>query len=319
MMKVAVLDDYQGVALTSADWSSLQDRAEITVFRDYLPVGQALIDRLKPFEAVVAMRERTPFKEELLSQLDNLKLILSTGRRNAAIDLRYANDRGVTVCHTGYSSHGAMEHTWALILAALRHIPQENTSFKSAGWQTRIGGDLKGKTLGVVGLGNIGAAIARVARAFEMEVIAWSQNLTDKKATEAGARRVEKEDLFRQADIVTLHLILSGRSKGIVGKDELALMKPSAWLINTSRGPLIDEAALVETLQEKRIAGAAIDVFDTEPLPTDHPFRSLDNLLATPHVGYVTEDTYKIFYEDTVENLAAWLDGKPIRVLEPSK
>jgi len=319
MMKVAVLDDYQGVALTSADWSSLQDRAEITVFRDYLPVGQALIDRLKPFEAVVAMRERTPFKEELLSQLDNLKLILSTGRRNAAIDLRYANDRGVTVCHTGYSSHGAMEHTWALILAALRHIPQENTSFKSAGWQTRIGGDLKGKTLGVVGLGNIGAAIARVARAFEMEVIAWSQNLTDEKATEAGARRVEKEDLFRQADIVTLHLILSGRSKGIVGKDELALMKPSAWLINTSRGPLIDEAALVETLQEKRIAGAAIDVFDTEPLPTDHPFRSLDNLLATPHVGYVTEDTYKIFYEDTVENLAAWLDGKPIRVLEPNK
>jgi phosphoglycerate dehydrogenase-like enzyme len=319
MMKIAILDDYQGVALDSADWSPLNNRAEITVFRDYLPVGQALIDRLTPFEAVVAMRERTPFKPELLSRLDNLKLILSTGRRNAAIDLAYAAERGITVCHTGYSSHGAMEHTWALILAALRHIPQENISFKSAGWQTRVGVDLKGKTLGIVGLGNIGGAIARVARAFEMDVIAWSQNLTDEKAREAGARRVEKEALFRQADIVTVHLILSGRSKGIIGKDELALMKPSAWLINSSRGPLIDEAALIETLQQKRIAGAALDVFDTEPLPTDHPFRSLDNLLATPHIGYVTEDTYKIFYRDTVENLSAWLDGKPIRVMEPNK
>jgi len=319
MIKVAILDDYQGVALSSADWSSLRDRAEITVFRDYLPVGPALIERLKPFEAVVAMRERTPFKQELLSQLDSLKLILSTGRRNAAIDLAYAAERGITVCHTGYSSHGAMEHSWALILAALRHIPQEVTSFRSAGWQTRVGIDLKGKVLGIVGLGNIGGAIARVARAFEMEVIAWSQNLTDEKAREAGARRVEKEELFRQADIVTLHLILSGRSKGIVGKDDLALMKKSAWLINSSRGPLIDEAALIETLQTKRIAGAALDVFDIEPLPTDHPFRSLDTVLATPHIGYVTEDTYKIFYQDTVENLAAWLDGKPIRLLEPNK
>jgi phosphoglycerate dehydrogenase-like enzyme len=319
MMKVAVLDDYQGVALTSADWSPLKDRAEITVFRDYLPVGPALVERLKPFEAVVAMRERTPFKEELLSQLDGLKLILSTGRRNAAIDLKYALERGITVCHTGYSSHGAMEHSWALILSALRHIPQENTSFKSAGWQTRLGVDLKGKTLGVLGLGNIGGAMARIARAFEMEVIAWSQNLTDDKAREAGARRVEKEDLFRQADIVTLHLILSGRTRDIVGRRELGLMKPSAWLINTSRGPLIDERALIETLQERRIAGAALDVFDTEPLPADHPFRTMDNLLATPHIGYVTEDTYKIFYRDTVENLLAWLDGKPIRVMEPHK
>ena len=319
MMKVAVLDDYQGAALTSADWSSIQDRAEITVFRDYLPVGPALVERLKPFDAVVAMRERTPFREQLLSQLDNLKLILSTGRRNAAIDLHYAAERGVTVCHTGYSSHGAMEHTWALILAALRHVVPENTSFKSAGWQTRVGVDLKGKTLGIVGLGNIGAAIARVARAFEMNVIAWSQNLTSEAAAQAGARRVEKEDLFRQADIVTLHLILSGRTKGIVGAEELGLMKPTAWLINTSRGPLVDEAALIETLQEKRIAGAALDVFDTEPLPADHPFRTLDNLLATPHIGYVTEDTYKIFYRDTVENIAAFLDGKPIRILEPSK
>lgn len=319
MMKVAVLDDYQGVALTSADWSPLRDRAEITVFRDYLPAGPALVERLKPFEAVVAMRERTPFREELLSQLENLKLILSTGRRNAAIDLGHAAERGITVCHTGYSSHGAMEHTWALILSALRHVVPENTSFKSAGWQTHVGVDLKGKTLGVLGLGNIGSAIARVARAFEMEVIAWSQNLTDEKAQAAGARRVEKEELFRQADIVTLHLILSGRTRGIVGQRELGLMKPSAWLINTSRGPLIDEAALIETLREHRIAGAALDVFDTEPLPADHPFRTLNRLLATPHIGYVTEDTYKIFYRDTVENLVAWLDGKPVRVMEPNR
>jgi len=319
MMKIAILDDYQGVALTSADWSSLKDRVEITVFRDYLPYGPALVERLKPFDAVVAMRERTPFKEPLLAQLPNLKLILSTGRRNAAIDLRYAAEHGVTVCYTGYSSHGAMEHTWALILSALRHIPQENSSFRSAGWQTRIGVDLKGKTIGIVGLGNIGGSIARIARAFEMEVIAWSQNLTDEKAAEAGARRVEKEELFRQADIVTLHLILSGRSRGIVGKAELDLMKPSAWLINSSRGPLVDEAALIETLQHKRIAGAALDVFDTEPLPADHPFRTLDNLLATPHIGYVTEDTYKIFYRDTAENIAAYLDGKPIRLLDSNK
>ncbi len=319
MMKIAVLDDYQGVALTSADWSPLKERAEITVFRDYLPVGPALVERLKPFDAVVAMRERTPFKEPLLAQLDNLKLILSTGRRNAAIDLHYAAERGITVCYTGYSSHGAMEHTWALILSALRHVPQENTSFRSAGWQTRIGVDLKGKTMGVVGLGNIGGSIARIARAFEMDVNAWSQNLTDEKAAEAGARRVEKEELFRQADIVTVHLILSGRSKGIIGKAELDLMKPSAWLINSSRGPLIDEAALIETLRQKRIAGAALDVFDTEPLPADHPFSSLDNLLATPHIGYVTEDTYKIFYRDTVENIAAYLDGKPIRILDSNK
>ena len=256
MMKVAILDDYQGVALSSADWSGLKDRAEITVFHDYLPVGQALIDRLKPFDAVVAMRERTPFKEELLSQLDKLKLILSTGRRNAAIDLNYAAERGVTVCHTGYSSHGAMEHTWALILAAMRHIPQENISFKSAGWQTRIGIDLKGKTLGIVGLGNIGGAIARVAQAFEMTVIAWSENLTDEKAKAAGAKRVDKETLFRTADIVTVHLILSGRSKGIVGKDELALMKKSAPTQTLTHPSL-------QTNNERKLRTKKIQIIDT--------------------------------------------------------
>lgn len=316
MIKVAILDDYQDVALSSADWSPLEGRAEITVFRDTLPLGPSLVERLKPFDAVVAMRERTPFKEPLLSALPNLKLISSTGRRNAAIDLAYAKSRGVTVCYTGYSSHGAMEHTWALILAAMRHIPEENASLRGGGWQTRVGIDLKDKTLGVVGLGNIGSGIARVAQAFGMRVIAWSQNLTEEKAREAGATRVEKEELFKRADIVTLHLILSHRSRGIVGAAELGLMQPTAWLINSSRGPLVDEAALIETLSAKRIAGAALDVFDEEPLPAGHPFRRLENVLATPHVGYVTEDTYRIFYGDSVENIAAWLDGKPLRILE---
>jgi len=316
MIKLAILDDYQGVALSSADWSPLEGKAEITVFRDTLAMGPALVERLKPFDAVVAMRERTSFKEPLLSALPNLKMISSTGRRNAAIDLAFAKTRGVTVCHTGYSSHGAMEHTWALILAALRHIPQESASLRSGGWQTRVGVDLKGKTLGIVGLGNIGSEIAKVALAFGMTVIAWSQNLTAEAAQEAGATRVEKEELFRRADIVTLHLILSHRSRGIVGAAELALMKPTSWLINSSRGPLIDEAALIETLTQKRIAGAALDVYDEEPLPAGHPFRRLDNLLATPHVGYVTEDTYRIFYGDSVENIVAWLAGQPIRVME---
>lgn len=316
MIKLAILDDYQDVALSSADWSPLARRAEISVFRDTLAMGPSLVERLKPFDAVVAMRERTPFKEPLLSALPNLKFISSTGRRNAAIDLTFAKSRGITVSYTGYSSHGAMEHSWALILAALRHIPQESAALRSGGWQTRVGIDLKGKILGVVGLGNIGAEIAKVGRAFGMNVIAWSQNLTAEKAAEAGARRVEKDELFRQADIVTLHLILSHRSRGVVGSAELALMKPSAWLINSSRGPLVDEAALIEALSARRIAGAALDVFDEEPLPAGHPFRRLDNVLATPHIGYVTEDTYRIFYGDSVENIAAWLDGKPLRLME---
>jgi len=316
MIKLAILDDYQDVALTSADWSPLEGRVEITVFRDTLPMGPSLVERLKPFDAVVAMRERTPFKESLLSALPNLKMISSTGRRNAAIDLAYAQSRGILVCNTGYSSHGAMEHSWALILAAMRHIPQESAALRGGGWQTRIGIDLKGKTLGVVGLGNIGRDIAKVGQAFGMKVIAWSQNLTAETAREAGAVRVEKEELFRLADIVTLHLILSHRTRGIVGATELALMKPSAWLINSSRGPLVDETALIECLSANRIAGAALDVYDEEPLPAGHPFRRLENVLATPHIGYVTEETYRIFYGDSVENLAAWLDGRPIRILE---
>jgi phosphoglycerate dehydrogenase-like enzyme len=314
LIKVAVLDDYQNVALAMADWSVLEGRVEVTVFNDHLVDPDAVIARLLPFEVVCVMRERTPLPRAILEQLGHLRLIVSTGPRNASIDLEAARQRGITVCNTGYSSHGAMEMTWALILSAIRSVPTEAASVRNGGWQVAIGGDLRGKTLGIVGLGTIGSAIAHVAQAFQMETLAWSQNLTRRHAEQAGARLVGKEELFRLSDVVTLHLVLSSRTRGIVGAPELSLMKPSAWLINTSRGPLIQEAALVDVLQKCRIAGAALDVYDDEPLPPDHPFRALDNVVATPHVGFVTRDTYKTFYSDTVENIAAWLDGHPLRV-----
>jgi len=311
--KMAILDDYQDYARRAADWTQIGDKVEVTIFTDHLDDANEVAARLEPFDILLAMRERTPLPAGMLARLPNLKLILSTGRRNAAIDIEAARARGIPVCHTGYSSHGAMEHTWAMILAAFRHIPAETSSFRAGGWQRHVGGDLKGRVLGIVGLGNIGRGVARVARAFEMNVIAWSQNLTAEQAAESGAKLVSKQELFAQADIVTLHLILSGRSRGIVGAEELAAMKPTAWIVNSSRGPLIDEAALINILRDRKIAGAALDVFDVEPLPADHPLRSLDNVMATPHVGFVTEETYAIFYKDSLENLQAWLAGSPIR------
>jgi phosphoglycerate dehydrogenase-like enzyme len=313
-VQVAILDDYQGVALQSADWSPLQGKANITVFRDHLSDSAALVERLKPFDVVCVMRERTPLTRAILEQLPNLKLIASTAFRNASIDMAAAKERGITVCKTGYSAHGAIELTWALILAILRNIPAEVASLRTGQWQVSVGGDLEGKIIGLVGLGNIGARIAKIALAFGMKVIAWSQNLTRESAEKHGALLVSKEELFRTADIVTIHLVLSPRSKGIVGASELGLMKPTAFLVNTSRGPLVDENALIGALQNRSIAGAALDVYDTEPLPASHPFRTLDRLLATPHIGFVTNETYKIFYRDTVENIAAWLSGAPVRV-----
>ena len=315
MTKIAVLDDYQGVALHYADWSAVQARADVTVFRDHLHDPAEVVQRLLPFDAVCVMRERTPLTRAIIEQLPNLKFIGSNAPRNASIDIEAARNRGIPVSSTGYTSHGAMELTWALIHAAARHIPEEVASFRSGGWQVGVGGDLKGSTLGVMGLGRIGSSIARVARAFEMEVIAWSQNLTAETADAAGARLVDKETLLRESDYVTLHLVLSGRTRGIIGASELAMMKPTAWLVNTSRGPLVHEAALVEALQRRIIGGAALDVFDTEPLPDGHPLRSLPNVVATPHVGFVTTRTYAIFFTDTVENLLAWMDGAPIRVM----
>jgi phosphoglycerate dehydrogenase-like enzyme len=315
-IKVAVLDDYQGVALDMADWSTLRGRADITVFRDHLADPAAVVDRLRPFDVVCVMRERTLLPGSILEQLPNLKLISSTGPRNASIDVAAARARGITVCSTGYSAHGAAELTWALILAMIRRVPAEGASLREGGWQISVGGDLEGKTLGVLGLGRLGGRSAKIARAFGMNVVAWSQNLTRERAEEQGAQLVSKEELFRDSDIVTIHLVLSRRTRGIVGAQDLRLMKPTAYLVNTSRGPLVDEDALVDALRRRVIAGAALDVYDVEPLPESHPFRSLDNVLATPHVGFVTRDTYETFYRDTVENIVAWLDGKPVRVAE---
>ena len=314
-VKIAVLDDYQGVALRMADWSTLGETVDITVFRDHLADPAAVVERLKPFEVVCVMRERTPLARSIIEQLPNLKLIASTAPRNASIDLAAAKERGITVCGTGYTPHAAAELTWALILALVRHLPAEAASLRSGQWQVSVGGDLAGKTMGVLGLGRIGARIAKVACAFGMEVIAWSHNLTNELAHQHGARLVSKHELFRAADILTIHLVLSPRTKGIAGEAELQLMKPTSYLINTSRGPLVDESALIAALRRRRIAGAALDVYDIEPLPESHPFRSLDNVIATPHVGFVTQETYKVFYRDTVENIAEWLSGTPLRVL----
>jgi phosphoglycerate dehydrogenase-like enzyme len=312
--QVALLDDYQGVALQSADWSPLNGKADITVFRDHLSDSAALVERLKPFDVLSVMRERTPLTRAILEQLPNLRLISSTGFRNASIDLTAAKERGITVCHTGYSSHGAIEMTWALILAMLRNVPAEFASVQKGRWQISVGGDLEGKTIGIVGLGNIGARIAKIAHAFGMNILAWSQNLTRESAEKQGARLVSKEDLFRTADIVTIHLVLSSRTKGVIGATEFGLMKPTAYFVNTSRGPLVDEDALINALKSRAIAGIALDVYDSEPLPATHPFRSLDRLLVTPHIGFVTNETYRIFYRDTVENIVAWLRGTPVRV-----
>jgi phosphoglycerate dehydrogenase-like enzyme len=311
--KVAVLDDYQGVALQMADWSPVQSRAEVVVFRDHLSDSDQVAERLKPFDVLCVMRERTPLQGSLFKRLPNLKLIVSTGARNASIDLAAAKEHGVTVCATGYLGHGAAELTWALLMAAVKHLPQEFISVRNGGWQRKIGGDLKGRTLGIVGLGRLGSAVAKYANAFEMKVVAWSTNLTDRKAREHGALLVTKRQLFEESDIVSIHLMLSERTKGIIGAADLALMKENSILVNTSRGPLIDEAALIEVLKRKAIVGAALDVFDIEPLPPDHPFRTLDNVIASPHIGYVTNDTYKLFFRDTVECVLAWLDGKPVR------
>jgi phosphoglycerate dehydrogenase-like enzyme len=268
----------------------------------------AVIERLRPFDVVCVMRERTPLPREILQQLPNLKLIASTGPRNASIDSQAAIDLGIAVTATGYDSTPTIEFTWSLILANMRGIDREAASLKAGGWQTGLGSNLRGKTLAVVGLGNIGKEVARIGFAFGMKVIAWSQNLTEETASAAGATLVDKQTLFREADIVTVHLVLSGRTRGLIGASEFALMKPTARFVNTSRGPIVDEAALVEALQARRIAGAAVDVFDVEPLPRDHPFRKLKNVLATPHIGYVTEDLYRTFYGDAATSIVKWLE-----------
>jgi phosphoglycerate dehydrogenase-like enzyme len=308
--QIAVLDDYQNVALESADWSVLRDRADISVFRNHLVEPEALIERLLPFDVVCVMRERTPLLRNVIERLPNLKLIASTGPVNASIDIVAAGDHGIAVVHTEYTSDPTIELTWALILTSARNIVTESNSVRSGGWQQTVGIDLRGKTLGVLGLGRIGSQVARVGNAFGMHLVAWSQNLTSEAAKAAGATLVSKDQLFEQADILTIHLVLSGRTRGLVGAAELGRMKPTALLINASRGPIVDEQALIGALKNSQIAGAAVDVFDVEPLPPAHPFRTLDNVLATPHIGYVSRGLYETFYEDTVSNIRMWLDSR---------
>jgi phosphoglycerate dehydrogenase-like enzyme len=308
--KIAVLDDYQNVALSLADWSALDKRATVTVFNDHLADSDAVVERLKPFDVVCVMRERTPMTRAVIERLPKLRLIASTAMRNASIDVKAAEERGVQVVHTGYTSAPTIELTWALILASARNLVAENASLRSGGWQQTVGDDMGGRTIALLGLGNVGGAVAKIGVAFGMKVIAWSQNLTSERAAEGGAIRVSKEELFREADVLSIHLVLSDRTRGLVGAAELALMKPTARLINTSRGPIVVEADLVAALTDKKFAGAAVDVFDQEPLPLDHPFRKLPNLLATPHIGYVSRGLYARFYQDTVANIRNWLDSQ---------
>jgi phosphoglycerate dehydrogenase-like enzyme len=308
---IAVLDDYQHAALSLADWSSLKPWASITIFHDHLAEADAVVARLKPFDVVCVMRERTPLTRDILERLPGLKLIASTAPRNASIDTDTADRQGIKVVHTGYTSAPTIELTWALILGSARHIASEAGSLRRGGWQQSVGDDLSGKTLAVLGLGNIGREVARIGLAFGMKVIAWSENLTPERAIAAGAEFVSKEALFKQADFLSIHLILSRRTRGLVGTEELSLMKPTARLINTSRGPIVTEADLVEALHARKIAGAAIDVFDQEPLPPNHPFRTMANVLATPHIGYVSRGLYETFYRDTVANIRRWLEEPP--------
>lgn len=315
MFRIALLDDYQGVALRLADWSSLSPHAEVSVFHDHLTDLHALAARLAPFHCIMLMRERTPCPRALIERLPNLRLIVSSAMWNIAIDLEAASEHGVQVCGTNDLSNSTPELTLGLLLSLARNIHVEDRAVRKGHWQTTLGVALRGKTLGILGLGDIGGQIAALGKALGMPVIAWSQNLTGERAAAAGALRVGKEELFASADFLTIHLKLSDRTRGLVSAKELALMRSDAYLINTSRGPIVDEAALVEALQSSRIAGAALDVFDREPLALDHPFRRLKNVLVSPHVGYVTEQNYRVFYGDAVEDIRAFLDGEVIRAM----
>ncbi len=314
-MRCAILDDYQNVALDLADWSAIAADIEIQVFSEHLGDEAAVATALADFEVVAIMRERTPFPRSLFDKLPKLKLLVTTGIRNLSIDVTAAAEHGVVVSGTEILKYPTAELTWGLVLAATRRIPQKCHCVSEGQWQTTLGTGLDGKTLGVIGLGTQGARVAGYGKAFAMEVLAWSQNLTVERCAEIGVTLVSKEELLARADVVTIHMVLGERSRGLIGAEELALMKPGATLVNTSRGPIVDEAALIKALKDGTIAGAGLDVFDQEPLPEDHPLRRLPNAVVTPHIGYVTAETYRIFYQQTVEDIRAWLDGAPVRVV----
>jgi len=315
-VRCAILDDYQNVVLKVADWSKVKGDVEIKVFNEHLGGPDNVIAALQGFQIVVAMRERTAFPKAVIDALPELKLLITTGMRNASIDTEAAKARGITVCGTGSFGRPTSGIALGLMLELTRHIGYENARLHGgAAWQTTIGPDLEGLTLGVLGLGNLGQRTAAIAKAFGMKVIAWSQNLTPEKCAAAGVGYVGKDDLFRQSDFITIHVVLSARSRGLVGARELGLMKPSAFLINTSRGPIVDEAALLAALRDKKIGGAGLDVFDIEPLPRDHPLRKMDNVVITPHLGYVSEQNYRAYFAGVVEDIRGFLDGKPVRVM----
>jgi phosphoglycerate dehydrogenase-like enzyme len=315
--RCAVLDDYQNVALTLADWGKLATDVDVTVFNQPMSGPDEVHRTLRDFHIVCMMRERTPFRRPTIEALPNLKLLITTGARNASIDLAAAAERGITVCGTGAFGNPTTGITYGLILELTRRIGFEHARLKSGElWQVTLGPDIEGKTLGIIGLGKLGQRVAGVAKAFGMKVIAWSPNLTPEKCQEAGVGYATKDQLFRQADFVTIHVQLGDRSRGLVTAKEFALMKPSAYLINTARGPIVDEKALITALTERRIAGAGLDVFDVEPLPLDHPFRRMDNVVITPHLGYVSRQNYEHYFPDIVEDILSFIAGKPMRVVK---
>ena len=315
-LRCAILDDYLNVALTVADWSKVKDRVDVTVFNQPFATAEAAASALKDFEIICAMRERTPFPRAMFAALPNLKLLITSGMRNAAIDMEAAKERGVVVCGTQWGRDPTAPLTMGLILELTRKIGRENARMHAGEpLQKFVGMEIEGRTLGVVGLGKLGSKVSGLAKAFGMNVIAWSPNLTPERCQEVGVGYASKEELFATADIITVHMVLSQRSRGLVGREDLARMKPTGYLVNTARGPIVDETALLETLQARQIAGAAIDVFSVEPLPVDHPFRKLDNIVLTPHLGYVTEESFRNHYRQMIEGIEAWLKAEPLRRL----
>ena len=315
-MDIIVLDDYQGVALRMADWSRLQAQGRVEVVDEHLADPDELVHRLAANDVVVLMRERTALPAGLIDRLPRLKLIVTTGRRNPVIDLDAARRRGIVVCNTTSPSGSTVEHTWALLLGLCRHLVEEAGNVREGRWQTTLGRDLAGHTLGVLGLGRIGTEVAKVAHAFGMDVIAWSRSLTAERAAGVGVEAASCADVLARADIVSIHLVLNDDTRGLVGARELALMRPGALLVNTSRGPIVDRAALLGALESGHLGGAAVDVFDEEPLPADDPLRRAPRLLATPHIGYVTERVYRVFYGEAVEDVEAFLAGSPVRRID---
>ncbi|SDT59584.1 D-2-hydroxyacid dehydrogenase family protein [Pseudomonas prosekii] len=314
-LQIAVIDDWQDVASSVVDWSVLESIGTVTFLHDYPADNATLAKRLGDFEVICVMRERTRFDEDLLRRLPKLKLLVTGGMRNAALDLKAAAALGIQVSGTDSYKHAAPELTWALIMAATRNLVTEANALRAGTWQQGLGGDLHGKTLAILGLGSIGKRVAQFGQVFGMRVIAWSENLTAERASEAGVTYVSKQQLFEQADILSVHLVLSDRTRGIVDSQALNWMQPTALLVNTARGPIVDETALIKALQKNRLAGAALDVFEQEPLPANHPFRTLANVLATPHVGYVSRQNYQMFFAQMIEDIQAWAAGAPVRVL----